>query len=445
MSTPFKVLVAEDDEPTRQILCRRLRDWDYEPIEAADGEEALRVLAEPDGPRMVLLDWILPGADGLEVCRELDRRPNQPRIYRIILTIKNKQEDMIRALDGGADDCIAKPVSPTLLRSRLNVGRRFVDLDAKLHEKARELQALAHEMATQYMFQKALLDAVPIPVFVKDYEGYYLACNNEYTKVVGLPEHEIIGKTLFDIWKGEPAVLYKRMDDELYEKGTVQQYEAPVQYADGARREVIFQKAVFKDPEGGKAGIVGAMLDITERKNLERELGRLATTDALTGVMNRRHFIELAEKELARVKRYGGDAALLILDLDHFKKINDTYGHSTGDEALKFVSNTCVASLREGDLFGRLGGEEFAVLLPQTPPLRGIEVAERLRKALSTTAFHPEGGKPHLLTVSIGVAALLPSDKNIDTVIERADVAMYRAKDNGRNRVEMGEAGSDLT
>jgi diguanylate cyclase (GGDEF)-like protein len=210
-----------------------------------------------------------------------------------------------------------------------------------------------------------------------------------------------------------------------------------VRHADGTLHDTIFHKAVFSDPEGGTRGIVGAMLDVTESNELARKLERLASTDPLTGVMNRRHFIELAEKEMARVKRYGGEASLLMLDLDHFKRINDTHGHAVGDEALKAVCRASQGALREGDLLGRFGGEEFAILLPQTPLLRGVEVAERLRKVLAERPIQAGGPTLHL-TASFGVAALLPEDKGIDPVIERADLALYKAKENGRNRVEVG-------
>lgn len=187
-------------------------------------------------------------------------------------------------------------------------------------------------------------------------------------------------------------------------------------------------------PDGGSLWS-GVVSDITERKQLEDELKRQARIDLLTGLNNRRHFFELAEQELARAKRYGAPLPVLMLDVDHFKLVNDTYGHHVGDMALQKLSEVCVHTLRGIDIVGRLGGEEFAILLPETKGEQALEVAERLRLAVAGATIPLEQGGSIHLTVSIGVASPVATDARIDDVLKRADAALYAAKNAGRNRV----------
>lgn len=181
--------------------------------------------------------------------------------------------------------------------------------------------------------------------------------------------------------------------------------------------------------------LLGVVQDITDRKELERRLAQEARTDALTGCANRRAFLEAAEAEFARVQRYGGDLSLLMLDLDHFKFINDDRGHPAGDEALREVARLCLGALRSQDVIARIGGEEFAVLLPETGPQEAAEVAERLRTALKEAEVRLPGGPPVRITTSVGVAALEAGDPGVEVVIQRADRALYDAKAAGRDRV----------
>jgi len=174
--------------------------------------------------------------------------------------------------------------------------------------------------------------------------------------------------------------------------------------------------------------------DITERKEAEEELRKLATTDPLTGALNRRRFMELGEEELYRARRYANPLSILMLDLDHFKKINDTHGHAAGDDVLVRFVEKCVEELRLSDSFGRLGGEEFAALLPETDTEGAKVVADRLRKRIGDLDLRSNGKKIRF-TVSIGVSQLRESDPNIEPVLNRADSALYKAKNAGRNTV----------
>lgn len=189
------------------------------------------------------------------------------------------------------------------------------------------------------------------------------------------------------------------------------------------------------DDRGNPVSILGVSRDITARKKAEQELARLAQTDPLTGLSNRRHFMALAEQELARMHRYGGPLSVFMMDIDLFKSVNDTYGHQTGDLVLQRVGALFLDALRDVDCIGRIGGEEFAVVLPQTDGPRGLEVAERLRATVAATEIPLASGLPLRLTLSIGVATVVDGGANIDTVLGQADSALYEAKGSGRNRV----------
>ncbi|MFT7227738.1 MAG: diguanylate cyclase (GGDEF)-like protein [Methylophilaceae bacterium] len=172
-----------------------------------------------------------------------------------------------------------------------------------------------------------------------------------------------------------------------------------------------------------------------ENHNTFCELERRAYTDYLTGLSNRRHFFEQVESELSRVIRYGCDLSILMLDLDHFKLINDTHGHKVGDLVLKKFSEVCRATLRDIDITGRIGGEEFAVLLPETGSEQATKAAERLRAAINGASLVLEGCMPIRFAASFGVATLISKDVDIDTLLNQADQALYQAKNSGRNKV----------
>lgn len=175
--------------------------------------------------------------------------------------------------------------------------------------------------------------------------------------------------------------------------------------------------------------------EVAERQAAQARLVELATTDVLTGLKNRRYFMETASQEFERARRYQTPLSLLMLDADHFKSINDRYGHPVGDEALKALAEHGQRQLREMDLFARLGGEEFAILLPQTDLNAARTVAERVRQSIAAQPVAAEESTVSF-TVSIGLAQLEASTTNLDELLRQADAALYQAKENGRNRVE---------
>jgi diguanylate cyclase (GGDEF)-like protein len=166
---------------------------------------------------------------------------------------------------------------------------------------------------------------------------------------------------------------------------------------------------------------------------------RLATTDSLTGVHNRRRLFELGEQELARSKRFGHPLAAIMLDIDHFKRVNDTYGHALGDQALRMVTQQCLKHIRAIDIVGRYGGEEFVILLPETEVAGACMLAERLRQCVAQTPIPTEQGSVHL-TISLGIDRINTEQWDLTALLDGADHALYAAKQAGRNRIAVNPA-----
>ena len=207
-------------------------------------------------------------------------------------------------------------------------------------------------------------------------------------------------------------------------------YQARVSPVAGRRREAI--------------GRVLILSDATEQILLMQRLGDLATVDGLTGAYNRRHFFEVGRTEVARAWRYGHPISLIILDLDHFKRVNDTWGHEAGDRVLHEACRIIKSQLRSVDIFGRYGGEEFAILLPETSPEPAVLVAERLRQSLAAQAVKVTDEASVSITASVGVAgAARIGEESIDGLIRRADGAMYKAKEAGRDCVRLSDPAAD--
>ncbi len=283
---------------------------------------------------------------------------------------------------------------------------------------------------------QAILDNIPAPIFAKNAEGLYTHCNRAFLEYLGLPREDVIGKTVHDVAPPDLACIYADADRRLLATGGRQIYDAQVQWADGSLRDVTFYKAVWHDQEGQPAGQAGAIFDITERRRLEEELRLLAETDELTGRLNRRSFLQQAERMFLRARKQGASVVLLLFDLDHFKELNDAFGHATGDAVLCHVCNLVGQQLRDEDLFGRIGGDEFAIAAHGSGQARTI--ADRLPELLGQSPFL-FGERFLPIGISVGGAIIDPSAMRLDEAIARADRALYEAKRQGRRRAVIFE------
>jgi two-component system, cell cycle response regulator len=303
-----KILIADDDAVSRRLMERILQQSGYEVITAENGRQAAHELASEGGPRLALIDWMMPELDGLSVCREVRNRQNDSYVYILLLTSKESCEDVVMGLEAGADDYLTKPCHPAELKARLHTGRRILQLEDKLVE---------------------------------------------------------------------------------------------------AREEMRFK----------------------------------ATHDALTSLWDRGAILALLRNELSRSLREHSPVSLLLCDIDHFKNINDTYGHQTGDEVLEEVSTRLLNGVRSHDAVGRYGGEEFLIVLNGCSYEHLKERAEHIRKSIGCCPFSTSQGTISL-SMSVGAVTIENWDKSIpiEQFLKQADAALYRAKAAGRNQVDYAES-----
>ncbi len=299
----MRILIAEDEPVSRLRLERMLRVWGYDVTAVSDGDEAWQRLTGDGAPRLAILDWEMPGRDGVSICRELRRLEDAPYVYIILLTARTELDHLVEALNQGADDYLSKPFEPHELEARLRAGKRIVQLQWELIEA----------------------------------------------------------------------------------------------------REALREQAM---------------------------------RDVLTGAWNRRAILAAFDRELARIERRTGETGLgvLIADIDHFKRVNDTYGHLVGDEVLCEVVQRISQDLRRYDRMGRIGGEEFLILLPECGRKEVASTVERLRRVIADPITTTEG--PLRVTLSLG-ASLVPDGQRTTArqILDAADQALYAAKSTGRDRL----------
>ncbi|MDI1246894.1 MAG: diguanylate cyclase [Rhodoferax sp.] len=253
------------------------------------------------------------------------------------------------------------------------------------------------------------------------------------TRIYGVTENQFDYAAI----KGIPLPEYRPALDaamkELIEAGVPYDIDFKIKCADSGVIKDVHSLATYKRE---KRTVFGTLQDITARMRLEDELERQAHVDYLTGLCSRGYFMERAAQELSRAVRYGSPLTLFMLDIDFFKKINDSYGHKLGDRVLIKFAEVCRQTLRQADIIGRIGGEEFAILLPETDRATAVEIAERLRESLAAAEVLLDSGRlPVHFTVSIGVTLLSRKDDSLDLLLNLADKAMYEAKETGRNKV----------
>ncbi|OEU69898.1 MAG: hypothetical protein BA863_06895 [Desulfovibrio sp. S3730MH75] len=297
-----------------------------------------------------------------------------------------------------------------------------------------EKDAHAKELENNYHFMDVLLDAIPIPVFHKDKDLRYRNINQAFCGVIGLPKERILGKTTMEVIPNKILDLSKAFDLRVLETGKEQEYETAFPFPDSLQHEIQVKKSAFIDSSGNISGIVGAFTDITERKIYEAKIKHLALHDQVTGLPNRNMFYAQLKRSIAMAKRNNYTLALLYIDLDGFKTVNDTYGHDAGDTLLRNIGKRLITTVRESDTACHIGGDEFTVLTEMYNSPSDIKIiAEKLRKALAEPASC-EGNICHT-SASIGVA-LYPQDaKTSRDLVNAADKAMYLAKKKGKNQV----------
>jgi diguanylate cyclase (GGDEF)-like protein/PAS domain S-box-containing protein len=306
------------------------------------------------------------------------------------------------------------------------------DITERLHTEAALRQSV--------VFSESLLQAMPVPVFHKDAQGRYTGCNSAFTGFIGKSRDEVVGKTVFEVSPQQFSNVYRDKDLELLDDPVgVQVYESKVRYSDGTAHDVVFHKARMLDEGGKPSGIIGVILDITERKKAEQQVHQLAFYDPLTGLPNRRLLMDRLQHAFAASARSQHYGAIMFLDLDHFKTLNDTRGHEIGDLLLKEVAVRLSSCVRDGDTVVRLGGDEFVVILEalsnnaHEAATQTERTAEKIQAVLNRPYLIKE--QTHHISPSIGIVMFRGHQEGVDDLLRYADIAMYQAKTAGRNTI----------
>jgi diguanylate cyclase (GGDEF)-like protein/PAS domain S-box-containing protein len=280
-----------------------------------------------------------------------------------------------------------------------------------------------------------LLLELPVAIMIVEHSSRrILEINPQAMLLLGCTSEQLIGQRCMDsvcpMTAGECPIVDHKMEGDHCEREVIN--------ASG-ERIAVHKSAITMQLDARKV-ILECFTDISRMKEMERRLHEMARTDDLTGLHNRRHFMESSRKELSNASRHGYPVSMIGFDIDHFKHINDTFGHPAGDEVLRMISRICREALRSGDVAARIGGEEFGILLPHTDAAAAASTAERLRASVEKKRCLFEGQQISC-TISLGVAEANLPDEDLEGLIKRADKALYQAKRSGRNRVCSGSTG----
>ena len=367
---------------------------------------------------------MLPDSSGFATIAAI--RKAAPAIPLIVLTGFNDNDMAVAAVEAGVQDFLIKGDFEDAM-----IERAVRHAIARSHLEER-LRASEERL-------KGVLDLAHDAILSTDARQRIVLFNPAAERMFGYRTDEIVGRSLSLLIPEALRAAHSDHFEGFIREGVESRVMVDRPEVSGLRRDgsVFPLEVSLSRSEGPDGPLFTAMIrDITDRKRTEAELRLMATTDPLTGLANRRHLLERAERELVRLQRFGNPFTLMTLDVDHFKRINDTYGHACGDRALCALAATCVGLLREIDMVGRMGGEEFTIILPETVGDEAMLVADRIRRGIAELRFDSDTpGLEFGFTVSIGVAECHGEDARIEQPLARADHALYEAKAAGRNRV----------
>ncbi len=422
-----RVLYVEDDAFVARMAKRRLQSDGFDVTLCDDGSAGLELARSGDFD-IILLDHMLPGMSGVEILKELssDETPvvmvsGSSDLSVVVEAMRVGAADyVIKETDGSYLDLLPRTVNRVLGHMRLVEAKR--EADERITKQAEIIQGV--------------LDNMDPGITLFDHDMNLVSYNERFVELFDLPPDFVVENVpLMDILQHMAA--HGEFSDASVDEEVAEHFalftSGETFRIDHARPGGLVIEIRGGPMPGGE--FIASYTDITDRKKMEEDLRRLATTDPLTGVNNRRRYTEISERELTRCKRYRHPLCVLMLDADHFKNINDTYGHEAGDRVLKALADACTGELRDVDVLGRFGGEEFTVTLPETPLETALEAAERLRAKLAKTTVKLEDGHDISFTVSIGASCLNDLEEGLADLLNRADAALYSAKEQGRNKV----------
>ncbi|PGH54110.1 hypothetical protein CRT60_30270 [Azospirillum palustre] len=426
------ILLVEDEDADARLVIRSLAPYARRSsVARATSLKEARAWLHRNACDVVLLDLSLPDSFGLETVTRL--HADAPSLPLVVLTGYDDEDFALEILAHGAQDYLVKGQTDGPLMWR-----------AVQHARARK--RLEEELRLSEERLQGIIGLAQDAILTTDADLNITLFNRAAESLFGYDADDILGRPLSllipERFRADHDVHIANFSaSQVQAQVMTNRREVQGLTADG--REFPAEVSIAKLHHAHGLLFTAVIRDVSERKRVESELRRMATTDPLTGLNNRRRFLELAEVEMARLRRYGRPVSVLMLDIDRFKAINDSHGHAIGDRALVRLAEICRGELRDTDHIGRLGGEEFAIILPETPLAAAGEVAERLRHrlALADVPLDPadHGQGCIRMTVSIGVAMSGEDDACIERALGRADRALYEAKAAGRNRVVIGD------
>ncbi|MFF7706374.1 EAL domain-containing protein [Pseudomonas sp. NPDC007930] len=419
------VLLVVDDYPENLLSMRALLErQDWEVVTAASGVEALGMLLQHDVD-LVLLDVQMPGMDGFEVAR-LMRGSQRTRLTPIIFLTANEQSQaaVLKGYANGAVDYLFKPFDPQILKPK-------VQALLEQQRNRKELQRLTRDLESARAFNASVLEHAAEGILVVDEVGNIRFANPAISRLLGATVDELESARLLDFIE-KPAVASWH-ESEFFRAYTLQDihrvHDAVLRTYAGQSLPVSLSCA----PLAGDKAMVITLQDMSVVRNLHQQLEFQAVTDPLTGLLNRRGFHQTVESALLRNERPEKSQALLYMDMDGFKRINDSHGHDAGDRVLRWVAGQLKECLRPYDIIGRMGGDEFTALLDTLDyPEQAAKVAEKILERVRIC--QEVDGIEVSLGLSIGIATYPESGANLDHLLRAADIAMYAAKQAGKRQ-----------
>ncbi len=431
MSTlPATILIVDDEVQNRKLLEALLRPEGYVTVCAANGEQALALIGER-APDLILLDIMMPGMDGYQVANILKARPATSNIPIIMVTAQIDRSARLAGLNAGAEEFLTKPVDRAELWLRVRNLLRLKEYGDFLqnHSAILEQQVQARTVALQ-RFRTAMDVSADAIFLVNRSTMRFVEVNATACDMLGCTREQLFQLGPTQLGAATPAQLESLYDAIIAGESANELTETQIRRKDGSHLQVEVHRHAQRC--GADWIIVSVLRDITERKEAEQRLHHMAHYDALTGLPNRMLFYQTLKKTLTQAADGGWLVAVLFIDLDHFKNVNDTLGHAIGDELLGQFSNRLIQCVRIRDTVGRLGGDEFAlILVMQDGRQDAAQVADKIRDVLRAP-FELRGHEVSV-TASIGITVHPDDASDPETLIKYADTAMYRAKQAGRD------------
>ncbi|AYG95550.1 PleD family two-component system response regulator [Brevundimonas naejangsanensis] len=445
-----RILVVDDVEANVRLLEAKLTLEYYDVITCHDGVSGI-ALAASEQPDLILLDVMMPGVDGFEACRRIKAAADTRHIPVVLVTALDGRHDRIKGLEAGADDFLSKPLDDVILMARVKSLTRLKMVMDELREREESGRRVGVDTGGV-----ARLKGSGGRVLIVDDNTLQADLMAQELSLEHRPMVERSTETGLEAARGAVDLVIVNVTSESFDGLRL---IAQLRSKEPTRRLPILalvdtqdRPRLLKALELGAHDILTRPIDPEElgarvrtqvrrkrygdflRQKLDHNL-EMAVTDPLTGLHNRRYMNGQLDALVARANRGGDPVALLVLDIDHFKSVNDSFGHDAGDEVLREFSVRLATNVRAVDLPCRFGGEEFVVVMPGTTLEDAHRIAERIRRDVGASPFRILGGEPLGITVSVGVAATMGGDDTPASLLKRADEGVYEAKNSGRNRV----------